>query len=66
MVGRLIETEQRFRRHEHLCQGQAGLLTAREDADLLFDGIVVAEKERAKKAALLRHRPLGGDGVDFL
>ena len=66
MVGRLVETEQSLGCHEHLCQGQAGLLSAREDADLLLDRIVVAEKERAKKAALLRHRPLGGDGIDFL
>ena len=52
--------------HEHLGQSQTRLFAAGEDANLLLDGIVVAKQEGAQQAALLRHGPLGRDGVDLL
>ncbi len=66
MVCRLVEAEQRFGRHEHLGQCQTGFLASREDAHLLFDGIVVTKKEGAEQASLLGYRPLGRYGVDLL
>ena len=66
VVGGLVQAQERLGRHEHLGQGQTGLFAAGEDAHLLFDGIVVAKQEGAQQAALLRHGPLGRDGVDLL
>ena len=66
VVGGLVQAQERLGRHEHLGQGQTSLLSAGEDADLLFDGVVVAKQEGAQQAALLRHGPLGRDGVDLL
>ena len=66
VVGGLVQAQERLRGHEHLGQGQTSLLATGEDADLLFDCVVVAKQEGAQKAALLRHSPLGRDGVDLL
>ena len=49
-----------------MAERQTRLFTAGEDAYLLLDGIVVAKQEGAQQAALLRHGPLGRDGVDLL
>ena len=66
MVGGLVQAQERFGGHEHLCQGQTRFFAAGEDADLLLDCVVVAKQEGAQQAALLRHGPLGRDGVDLL
>ena len=66
VVGGLVQAQERFGGHEHLCQGQTRLLASGEDANLLLDGIIVAKQEGAQQAALLRHGPLGSDGVDLL
>ncbi|CDA37055.1 putative ATP-binding component of ABC transporter [Collinsella sp. CAG:166] len=66
VVGRLVQAQERLGRHEHLCQGQTCFLTTGKDADLLLDGVVVAKEEGTQQAALLRHGPLGRDGVDLL
>ena len=66
MVGGLVQAQERLGGHEHLCQGQTRLFTAGEDAYLLFDCVVVAKQEGTQQAALLRHGPLGRDGVDLL
>ena len=66
MVGGLVQAQERLGGHEHLCQGQTRLFSAGEDAHLLFDCVVVAKQEGAQQTALLRHGPLGRDGVDFL
>ena len=66
VVGGLVQAQERLGGHEHLCQGQTRLFATGEDADLFFDCIVVAKQEGAQQAALLRHGPLGRDGVDLL
>ena len=66
VVGGLVQAQERLGRHEHLGQGQTGLLSAGEDVYLLLDCVVVAKQEGAQQAALLRHGPLGRDGVDLL
>ena len=66
VVGGLVQAQERLGGHEHLGQGQARLFATGEDANLLLDGIVVAKQEGAQQAALLRHGPLGRDGVDLL
>ena len=66
MVGGLVQAQERLGGHEHLCQGQTRFFAAGEDANLLLDGIVVAKQEGAQQAALLRHGPLGRNGVDLL
>ena len=66
VVGGLVQAQERFGGHEHLGQRQTRLFTAREDADLLLDGIVVTKQEGAQQASLLRHGPFGRDGVDLL
>ena len=66
MVGGLIQAQKRLGGHEHLSQGQTRLFAPGEHTYLLFDGIVVAKQEGAQQAALLRHSPLGRDGVDLL
>ena len=66
MVGGLVQAQERLGRHEHLGQGQTRFFAAGEDADLLFDCVVIAKQEGAQQAALLRNGPLGRDGVDFL
>ena len=66
VVGGLVQAQECLGGHEHLGQRQTGLLTTGEDADLLFDCVVVAKQEGAQQAALLRHGPLGRDGVDLL
>ena len=66
VVSGLVQAQERLRGHEHLGQGQARLLAAGEDADLLFDCVVVAKQEGAQQAALLRYGPLGRDSVDLL
>ena len=49
-----------------MCFSLASFFAAGEDANLLLDGIVVAKQEGAQQAALLRHGPLGRDGVNLL
>ena len=66
VVGGLVQAQERLGGHEHFGQGQARLFATGENADLLLDGIVVAKQEGAQQAALLRHGPLGRDGVDLL
>ena len=66
VVGGLVQAQERLGRHEHLGERQTRLFTAGEDANLLFDCIVVAKQEGAQQAALLRHGPFGRDGVDLL
>ena len=66
VVGRLVQAQECLGRHEHLGQGQTRLFTAGKDAYLLFDCVIVAKQEGAQQAALLRHGPLGRDGVDLL
>ena len=66
MVGGLVQAQERLGCHEHLGQGQTRLFAAGEDAYLLFDCVVVAKQEGAQQAALLRHGPLGRNGVDLL
>ena len=66
VVGGLVQAQERLGGHEHLGQGQTCLLATGKDADLLFDGIVVTKQESAQQTALLRHGPLGRDGVDLL
>ena len=66
VVGGLVQAQERLGGHEHLGKGQTRLFAAGEDADLLFDGIVVAKEEGSQQAALLRHGPFGRDGVDLL
>ena len=66
VVGGLVQAQERLGGHEHLCQGQTRLFASGEDANLFLDGIVVAKQEGAQQAALLRHGPLGRDGVDLL
>ena len=66
VVGGLVQAQERLGGHEHFGQGQSRLFASGEDADLLLDCIVVAKQEGAQQAALLRHGPLGRDGVDFL
>ena len=66
VVGGLVQAQECLGGHEHLGQCQTRLLAAGEDADLLFDGIVVAKEEGSQQAALLRHGPLGRYGVDLL
>ena len=66
VVGGLVQAQERLGRHEHLGQGQTRLFPAGEDAYLLFDGIVIAKQKGAQQTALLRHSPLGCDGVDLL
>ena len=66
MVGGLVQAQERLGGHEHLGECQTRLFSAGEDAYLLLDGIVVTKQEGAQQAALLRHGPLGRDGVDFL
>ena len=66
VVGGLVQAQECLGGHKHLGQCQTRLFAAGEDADLLLDGIVVAKQEGAQQAALLRHGPLGRDGVDLL
>ena len=66
MVGGLVQAQERLGGHEHLSQGQARLFAAGKDAYLLFDCVVVTKQEGAQQAALLRHGPLGRNGVDLL
>ena len=66
VVGGLVQAQECLGGHEHLCQGQTRLFASGEDADLLLDGVVIAKQEGAQQAALLRHGPLGRDGVDLL
>ena len=65
VVGRLVETQQRRGRHEHLGQRQTCLLAAGEHRHLLLD-VVALEEERAQKLALLRRGPAGGGAVHLL
>ena len=66
MVGGLVQAQERLGGHEHFGERQARLFAAGKDAYLLFDCVVVAKQEGAQQAALLRHGPLGRDGVDLL
>ena len=66
VVSGLVQAQKCLGGHEHLSQGQTRLFAAGKNAYLLFDRIVVAKQEGAQQAALLRHGPLGRDGVDFL
>ena len=66
VVGGLVQAQERLGGHEHLGQCQTRFFAAGEDANLLLDGIVVAKQEGAQQAALLRHGPLGRDGIDLL
>ena len=45
VVGGLVQAQECLGGHEHLGERQTGLFAAGEDADLLFDGIVVAKEE---------------------
>ena len=66
VVGGFVQAQECLGGYEHLGQGQTRLFAAGEDAYLLFDCVVVAKQEGAQQAALLRHGPLGRDGVDLL
>ena len=66
VVSGLVQAQERLGGNEHFGQGQTRLFATGEDAYLLFDCVVVAKQEGAQQAALLRHGPLGRDGVDLL
>ena len=66
VVSGLVQAQERLGGNEHFGQGQTRLFATGEDAYLLFDCVVVAKQEGTQQAALLRHGPLGRDGVDLL